>query len=76
LATSDLVLRSAFALNHDTNAHNFSRTFGVTLWYGIGILVAVFLGLFALPRRVKPPDLAAEMARAAGEPSALQRSGP
>jgi EmrB/QacA subfamily drug resistance transporter len=44
------------------NAHNFARTFGITLWYAIGVLLAVFLGLFALPRRVRARDLAAELA--------------
>jgi len=38
------------------NAHNFSRTFTATLWYAVGTLVAVFLGLFALPRQVRPRD--------------------
>lgn len=41
------------------NAHNFARTFSATLWYAAGILIAVFLGLFALPRRVRPQDLGA-----------------
>jgi hypothetical protein len=41
------------------NAHNFARTFGGTLWYAIALLVVVFLGLFALPRRVRPHDPAA-----------------
>ncbi|HEU5161270.1 MAG TPA: MFS transporter [Streptosporangiaceae bacterium] len=44
------------------NAHNFSRTLGDTLWYAIAILVVVFLGLFALPRRVRLADPAAETA--------------
>jgi hypothetical protein len=39
------------------NARNFSRTFGITLWYAAGILIVVFLGLFALPRRVRARDL-------------------
>jgi EmrB/QacA subfamily drug resistance transporter len=43
------------------NAHNFSRTFSITLWYAVGILIVVFLGLFALPRRVRPRDLDAEL---------------
>ncbi|WP_433731602.1 MFS transporter [Nocardia sp. CA-129566] len=34
------------------NAQNFSRTFGRTLWWAVGILVAVFAGLFAVPRHV------------------------
>lgn len=38
------------------NAHNFSRTFGLTLWYAAGVLVLVFLGLFALPKRVRTRD--------------------
>jgi EmrB/QacA subfamily drug resistance transporter len=43
------------------NAHNFARTFSVTLWYAVGILIVVFLGLFALPRRVRSRDLDAEL---------------
>jgi EmrB/QacA subfamily drug resistance transporter len=43
------------------NAHNFSRTFSITLWYAVGILIVVFLGLFALPRRVRARDLDAEL---------------
>jgi EmrB/QacA subfamily drug resistance transporter len=35
------------------NAHNFARTFSTTLWFGAGILIVVFLGLFAVPRRVR-----------------------
>ncbi|NKZ03747.1 DHA2 family efflux MFS transporter permease subunit [Actinomadura latina] len=35
------------------NAHNFSRTFAVTLWYAIGILIVVFLGMFGLPRKAR-----------------------
>jgi EmrB/QacA subfamily drug resistance transporter len=30
-------------------AQYFARTFSVTLWYAVGILLVVFLGLFALP---------------------------
>jgi EmrB/QacA subfamily drug resistance transporter len=52
------------------NAHNFARTFSATLWYVAGALVAVFLGLFALPRRVRFRDLDAELA--ASEPVPLQ----
>jgi hypothetical protein len=42
------------------NAHNFARTFSITLWYAVGILLVVFLGLFALPRHVQTRDLDAE----------------
>jgi MFS family permease len=35
------------------NAENFSRTFGYTLWYGIGILVLVCLGFLALPKNAR-----------------------
>jgi len=38
------------------NAHNFARTFSATLWYVAGAIVVVFLGLFALPRRVRAQD--------------------
>jgi hypothetical protein len=44
------------------NAHNFSRTFAITLWYGFGMLVLVFLGVFALPHQVRARDLDAELA--------------
>lgn len=45
------------------NARNFARTFSITLWYGVGLLVVVFLGIFALPRRVRDArDLDAELA--------------
>jgi EmrB/QacA subfamily drug resistance transporter len=50
------------------NAHNFSRTFGVTLWYAVGILLVVFLGLFALPRRVQARDLDAELSALEEQP--------
>ena len=43
------------------NARNFARTFSLTLWYGVGTLLVVFLGLFALPRQVRTRDLAAEL---------------
>jgi hypothetical protein len=48
------------------NAHNFARTFSVTLWYAVGILIVVFLGLFALPRRVRARDLDAELSALEG----------
>jgi MFS family permease len=51
------------------NAYNFSRTFGITLWYAAGVLVVVFLGLFALPRRVRERDLDAELATPRDEPA-------
>lgn len=38
------------------NAHNFARTFAITLWYGIAMLVAVCAGIFALPNRIRTPD--------------------
>jgi hypothetical protein len=52
------------------NAHNFARTFSATVWYAAGALVAVFLGLFALPRRVRAPDT--DTGRPAAEPVPLQ----
>ncbi|MEV5837060.1 MFS transporter [Nocardia sp. NPDC052112] len=36
----------------EANAHNMSRTFARTLWWAIGILIAVAAGVFALPRRL------------------------
>ncbi|MET8429533.1 MFS transporter [Nocardia sp. NPDC004860] len=38
------------------SAENFSRTFGLTLWWGVGILAAVFAGFFAVPRRAEHHD--------------------
>lgn len=38
------------------NAENFSHTFGLTLWWGVGILAVVFAGFFALPRRAEHRD--------------------
>lgn len=35
------------------NAHNFVGSFGYTLWYGVVTLVAVFLGIFGLPDRLR-----------------------
>src|SRR5215475_10975812 len=49
------------------NAHNFAQSFSSTMWYLAGILVLVFLGLFALPRKVKPRDLDAELAALEGK---------
>jgi EmrB/QacA subfamily drug resistance transporter len=39
------------------NAHNFARTFSTTLWFAVGILVLVFLAMFALPSSVHLRDL-------------------
>jgi hypothetical protein len=52
------------------NAHNFARAFSATLWYAAGALVAVFLGLFALPRGVRAKDT--DAGRPAAEPVPLQ----
>ena len=52
------------------NAHNFARTFSATMWYAAGALGAVFLGLFALPRRVRAQD--ADTGLPAAEPVPLQ----
>jgi EmrB/QacA subfamily drug resistance transporter len=38
------------------NAHNFVRTFGYTLWYGVAIMIAVFLGIFGLPHRLRQTE--------------------
>jgi MFS family permease len=43
------------------NAHDFARTFTATLWYAASILIAVFLGLLALPRRVRSEDTDARL---------------
>ncbi|WP_433680529.1 MFS transporter [Nocardia sp. CA-119907] len=34
------------------NAHNMSHTFAQTLWWAIGILIAIAAGVFALPKRL------------------------
>jgi EmrB/QacA subfamily drug resistance transporter len=36
-------------------------SFRDTLWYGVGVLLVVYLGLFALPRRVRARDLDTEL---------------
>lgn len=36
----------------EANAHNMSHTFARTLWWAIGILIAVAAGVLALPRRL------------------------
>lgn len=41
---------------NEANGYDFARSFGITLWYGVGILVLVFLGMFLLPRRVRVLD--------------------
>jgi hypothetical protein len=48
------------------NAENFARTFGYTLYYGIGLLGLVFLGFLALPRdaRIEHDEPVAEPALA------------
>jgi predicted MFS family arabinose efflux permease len=51
---------AAAALNHAeqrANTHNFARTFSITLWFAAGLLILVFLGMFALPKRVHLRDL-------------------
>ncbi|MEU4351639.1 MFS transporter [Streptomyces sp. NPDC023838] len=48
-------------------SHNFVKSFDLSLWYGIGILLLVALGMFALPREVQARDLDAEL-EALGEP--------
>ncbi|PZF80272.1 MFS transporter [Jiangella anatolica] len=54
----DVVARAA----ERANAYNAARAFGVTLWCAAGILAVVLAALFALPRRVRPRDLGAELA--------------
>jgi hypothetical protein len=53
----------------EANAHNLSRTFGFTLWYAAGVLVLVFLGLFALPKRVQTRDPDAALSVLEEEPA-------
>jgi hypothetical protein len=35
------------------NAHNFVGSFRYTLWYGVATMIAVFLGIFSLPERLR-----------------------
>lgn len=63
---SDLLPEVLTGAGEQANAYNFSRTFSITLWYAVGILVLVLVGLFALPRRVRARDLDAELAQAGG----------
>ena len=49
------------------NAHNFARSFTVTLWCAVAILGVVFLGLFALPRRVRLRTFDLEVEEATAE---------
>jgi hypothetical protein len=51
------------------NAHNFARTFGITLGYGAGVLVLVLLGLFALPKQVNTRDPDAALSALEKEPA-------
>jgi EmrB/QacA subfamily drug resistance transporter len=44
------------AAGESANGNDFYRSFGLTLGYVIVILVVVFLGMFALPRKVKTVD--------------------
>jgi EmrB/QacA subfamily drug resistance transporter len=53
----------------EANAHNFSRTFAFTLWYAAGVLALVFLGLFALPKRVQTRDPDAALSAVEKEPA-------
>jgi EmrB/QacA subfamily drug resistance transporter len=46
------------AAGMQANAHNFARTFALTLWYGIALLLAVFVGVFALPTHMRAGDRA------------------
>lgn len=48
------------------NGHNFAGGFAVTLGYAAGMLVLVFLGVFAVPRRIEARDLDAEIGPADG----------
>ncbi len=57
------------------NAHNFARTFSITLWYAVGILLVVFLGLFAFPREVQARDLDAELSALEGAELMASRPG-
>lgn len=43
----------------EANAHNFSDTFVVTLWYGTGLLTVTGLAMLALPNRRYDPRAAA-----------------
>ncbi|HET9895108.1 MAG TPA: MFS transporter [Streptosporangiaceae bacterium] len=51
---------------HSARAPGFIRAFSLALWYPVGILLIFYAGLFALPRRMRPRDLDAELAQAEG----------
>ncbi|MFI6171530.1 MFS transporter [Nocardia sp. NPDC051052] len=50
---SDEVGRILTEAGTDANATNFANTFDYTLWYGIGTLLLMCLGFFALPKDAK-----------------------
>ncbi|WP_020672336.1 MFS transporter [Amycolatopsis nigrescens] len=52
----------------EANAHNFARTFSLTMWYSAGMLALVFLGMFGLSRTARARDLDAELSVRDGEP--------
>lgn len=55
-AVAAQVARHIAEASTEANGTNFVRSFSVALWYGIAILILVFLCMFALPRRVKVAD--------------------
>jgi len=55
-----LLQRAVARAAKQANAHNFARTFSITLGYAAGLLVLVYLGMFILPSRVRGHDLGVE----------------
>lgn len=52
----------------EANAHNFTRSFAIALWFGVGMMTLVFLGMFGLPSKVRMRDLEAEFNASGVEP--------
>ncbi|MFI6042369.1 MFS transporter [Nocardia sp. NPDC051321] len=63
-AGSDEVGRILTEAGTDANATNFANTFDYTLWYGIGMLLLMCLGFFALPKDAKLQPLETDTATA------------
>ncbi|WP_406230165.1 MFS transporter [Nocardia sp. NBC_01009] len=63
--TPPVVQRILTAAGLQANAQNFARAFGYTLWYGVGTMIAVFLGIFGLPHRMRRTEPSEQLASTA-----------
>ncbi|MFQ6329806.1 MFS transporter [Nocardia sp. CWNU-33] len=63
--TPPAVQRILIIAGPQANAHNFAHAFGYTLWYGVGTMIAVFLGIFGLPHQMRRTDLSEQLASTA-----------